>query len=70
MKYYPYFDHVDGVDIMIMDDPSEDGREVYYRIAGSPFVFAFGLAKSTVKSMIETIQIAKANVEDYVEVLF
>ena len=70
MKIYksPYFDHADGLDIMIMDDPSEDGREVYYRMAGYPFIFAFGLPKRC--SMSEVIRFAKANVDVYSEVLF
>lgn len=70
MKIYnsPYFDHADGLDIMIMEDPSEDGREVYYRMAGYPYIFAFGLPKSA--SMFKTIQYAKANASVYAEVLF
>lgn len=70
MKYNPYFDYVDGVEIMIMDDPSDDSREVYYRIAGSPFVFAFGLGKTSDMTMDKTIWIAKANVDNYMGVLF
>ena len=70
MKIYnsPYFDHTDGLDIMIMDDPSEDGREVYYRMAGYPFVFAFGLPKT--HTMFDVIHYAKANASTYAEVLF
>lgn len=70
MKIYnsPYFDHSDGLDIMIMDDPSEDGKEVYYRMPGYPYIFAFGLPK--VHPMFEVIQIAKCNAERYAEVLF
>ena len=70
MKIYnsPYFDHADGLDIMIMDDPSEDGREVYYRMPGYPYIFAFGLPSS--ETMFTTIQLAKANAMEYAEVLF
>ena len=66
----PYFDHADGLDIMIMDDPSEDGREVYYRMPGYPFIFAFGIPKIFEHSMFTTIQLAKANAQEYAEVLF
>ena len=70
MKIYnsPYFDHSDGLDIMIMDDPSEDGREVYYRMPGYPYIFAFGLPKE--RTMSEVIQTAKCKAEFYAEVLF
>ena len=70
MKVYnsPYFDHADGLDIMIMDDPSEDGREVYYRMPGYPYIFAFGLPNDV--AMYTTIQYAKANASTYAEVLF
>ena len=70
MKIYnsPYFDYWDGLEIMIMDDPSEDGREVYYRMAGYPFIFAFGLSKSVPMSSV--IRFARANVDVYAEVLF
>lgn len=70
MKIYqsPYFDHSDGLDIMIMDDPSEDGREVYYRMPGYPYIFAFGLPVSI--GMMAAIQIAKLNAVKYAEVLF
>lgn len=70
MKIYnsPYFDISEGVQIMIMSDPSDDGYEVYYRMAGYPFIFAFGLPK--VHTFFEVIQIAKCNVDNYVEVLF
>lgn len=72
MKIYnsPYFDHADGLDIMIMDDPSEEGREVYYRKPGYPYIFAFGLPKSFEMTMFTTIQLAKANASEYAEVLF
>jgi len=72
MKIYqsPYFDHSDGLDIMIMDDPSEDGWEVYYRMAGYPYIFAFGLPKKHTMSMFTVISLAKANASEYVEVLF
>ena len=66
---YPYFDHADGLDIMIMLDPSEDELEVYYRMPGSPFIYAFGLP-SWQNSMSEVIEIAKCNAQDYAEVLF
>ncbi len=70
MKVYnsPYFDHADGLDFMIMDDPSEDGREVYYRMPGYPYIFAFGVPVS--ETMFTTIQLAKANAMEYAEVLF
>ena len=70
MKIYnsPYFDHADGVDIMIMDDPSGDEKEVYYRMPGYPFIYAFGLVKED--KMFNVIQIAKANAMNYAEVLF
>ena len=70
MKIYNsfYLDHADGLDIMIMDDPSEDGREIYYRMAGYPYIFAFGLSNDV--SMFTTIQLAKANASEYVEILF
>ena len=64
----PYFDHADGLDIMIMDDPSEDGREIYYRMPGYPYIFAFGLPVSV--TMFTTIQLAKSNASEYAEVLF
>lgn len=72
MKIYngPYFDYADGLEIMIMDDPSEDGREVYYRMEGYPFIFAFGLPKNFEFSFLTTIQLAKANASEYAEVLF
>lgn len=72
MKIYnsPYFDHADGLDIMIMDDPSEDSREIYYRMAGYPYIFAFGLPKTKDVSMYKTILFAKANACIYAEVLF
>ena len=70
MKIYtsPYFDHADGLDIMIMIDPSEDCLEVYYRMPGYPYIFAFGLPK--VFTMSNVIQIAKCKAIDYAEVLF
>ena len=64
----PYFDMEDGIQIMIMDDPSEDSREVYYRIPGYPYVFAYGLPASY--SMFDCIHIAKCNASNYVEDLF
>lgn len=64
----PYFDHADGLDIMIMDDPSEDGREIYYRMPGYPYIFAFGIPSS--ETTFTTIQLAKANAMEYAEVLF
>lgn len=70
MKIYnsPYFDHADGLDIMIMDDPSEDSREIYYRMAGYPYIFAFGLPSA--ETMFNTIHLAKANASEFAEVLF
>ena len=70
MKIYnsPYFDYSDGLEIMIMDDPSDDGKEVYYRMAGYPFIFAFGIPRGY--SMSKVIHIAKCNAETYAEVLF
>ena len=70
MKIYnsPYFDHADGLDIMIMDDPSEDSKEVYYRMPGYPYIFAFGLHKSY--TMFVVIQTAKCRAKYYAEVLF
>ena len=72
MKIYqsPYFDHADGLDIMIMDDPSMDGREVYYRMPGYPYIFAFGLPASETMTMGLTINLAKANASEYAGVLF
>lgn len=64
----PYFDNADGVMIMIMDDPSEDSREVYYRIPGYAYTFAFALPHS--ETMFNTIQTAICNASDYAEVLF
>ena len=70
MKIYnsQYFDHADGLDIMIMYDPSEDCREIYYRMPGYPYIFAFGLPN--VHTMFEVIQIAKCNADRYAEALF
>ena len=70
MKLYnsPYFDYSDGLQIMIMDEPSGDGWEVYYRAPGYPFIFAFGLPK--VHTFFDAIQVAKCNAERYAEVLF
>lgn len=70
MKIYnsPYFDHSDGLDIMIMDDPSEYGKEVYYRMPGYPFIFAFGLSNDVPMSTI--VHHARANASVYAEVLF
>ena len=70
MKIYnsPYYDYASGLNIMILDDPSEDGREVYYRKPGYPYIFAFGLSRSV--DMFTTIQYARANASVYLEVLF
>lgn len=72
MKIYnsPYFDHADGLDIMIMDDPSEDSREIYYRMAGYPYIYACSIPKKYEFSMFTTIKLAKANASEYAEVLF
>lgn len=70
MKIYPspYIETDKSMQIMIMDDPSGDGKEVYYRIAGWPFVFAFGLPSKY--SMFEVIHYARCNADYYSEVLF
>lgn len=64
----PHFDFEDGVQIMILDDPSQDSREVYYRIPGYPFVYAYGLPASYSRDTV--IRIAKCNASNYAEDLF
>ena len=64
----PSFYLEDGVQIMIMDDPSMDGREVYYRIPGYPFIFAYGLPNCY--SLAQCVRIARYNASTYAEDLF
>ena len=70
MKIYPspYIESDKSIQIMIMDDPSGDGREVYYRLSGYPFIFAFELPVKY--TMGEVIWYARANSDYYAEVLF
>ena len=64
-----YFDYVDGVQIMIMRDPSDDEWEVYYRIAGWQFIYGFGISTRT-NSLLSAKILARQNAEQYAEVLF
>ena len=70
MKVYqsPYIESTKSLQIMIMDDPSGDGHEVYYRLSGYPFIFAFELP--VYLTLNEVIVYARANSEYYSEVLF
>lgn len=64
--YNPVFFGTDSVNIMVIHD--WDSFDVYYQIAGSPFVFAFGIPDN--EGFYRARQLAIANIDNYMEVLF
>lgn len=65
-NYNPIFFGTDAVNIMVIHD--FDSFDIYYQIAGWPFVFAFGIPDK--KGFYCVRKLAIANIDNYVEVLF
>lgn len=65
-NYNPVFFGTDSVNIMVIHD--WDSFDVYYQIAGWPFIFAFGIPDKD--GFHYARKLAIANIDNYVEVLF
>lgn len=65
-NYNPIFFGTDSVNIMVIHD--WDSFDVYYQIAGWPFIFAFGIPDK--EGFYRARELAIANIDNYAEVLF
>ena len=65
-NYNPVFFGTDSVNIMVIHD--WDSFDVYYQIAGWPFIFAFGIPDR--EGFHCARKLAIANIDNYAEVLF
>ena len=65
-NYNPVFFGTDSVNIMVIHD--WDSFDIYYQIAGYPFIFAFGIPDK--EGFFQARRLAIANIENYMEVLF